>query len=56
MADQMQAPGEDVEPALNVVEVETDDGGLALIIYGPGPDFCVEEIAFIPAEHRVEDA
>ncbi|MFE6165321.1 hypothetical protein ACFQ7F_41170 [Streptomyces sp. NPDC056486] len=55
MTERIRVSIEDAEP-MNVVEFETGDGALALIIYGPGPDYCVDEVAFIPAEHRIQGA
>ncbi len=53
----MAEPLRDPKHAYNVVEVGTADGGLALIIYGPGPDFLVDDVCFVPAEDlRAEGA
>lgn len=48
-------PDQDTGPDLNAVELPIEGDGLALIIYGPGPDFCVYDVAFVPVEHRVEE-
>jgi hypothetical protein len=48
MADPSYAPDTDAEPALNVVELFVEGEGLALLIYGPAPCFCVHDVAFIP--------
>lgn len=55
MAEPTDTRDTDTGPALNAVEFLVDGEGLALIIYGPGPDFCVHDVAFVPAWELDED-
>lgn len=43
-------PDQDTGPDLNAVQLPIEGEGLALIIYGPGPDFCVYDVTFVPAD------
>jgi hypothetical protein len=55
MAEQIRTPDMDTGPALNCVELLVDGEGLALIIYGSGPDYCVHDVAFVPVDELDED-
>lgn len=55
MAEPIRTPDMDTGPALNCVELLVDGEGLALIIYGPGPDYCVHDVAFVPVDELDAD-
>jgi hypothetical protein len=55
MAEPTRAPDMDTGPVLNCVELLVDGEGLALIIYGPGPDYCVHDVAFVPVDELDAD-
>lgn len=54
MAEPIWVPVEDTGPTLNVVEWDTAEG-LALIVYGPGPGYVVEDVCFVPAAELGRD-
>lgn len=50
MAEPIRATDMDTGPTLNCVELLVEGEGLALIIYGPAPDFCVHDVTFVPLD------
>ncbi|MGW6416285.1 hypothetical protein [Streptomyces sp. NPDC055055] len=48
-------PGLDDGEHLSTVELETDEGREA-VIYGPGPEFAVHGVMFVPLELLAEES
>ncbi|MFD8509694.1 hypothetical protein ACFV27_00910 [Streptomyces antimycoticus] len=48
MSGHAERPSTDTGPPLNTVELHIAEG-IDLLIYGPGPDFEVVEVSFVPA-------